>query len=210
MRYLGDLAGQSAGWKIADIAIIDELHPGPPIAVFEQHHLLAEQGLGGKSVSGNRARAQRHRRANNLTWLASKSAAWLTLSPSNGTLIPGGSTNVVVMINASANSLTASNYADTVFFTNASSVLGSTSRAVTLTVNAPLPLVLQGPVQVGGGGLRLTLSGTPGRDYAIQFSTNLNSWTNIFTVTNLSGSYLFTNTPAGGLGKGFYRAQQLP
>ena len=191
--------------------VIDATYLALPVLVVEPVGGLAAAGYaGGPFTPSGVSYALTNAGGTNLTWLASKAAAWLTLTPDNGTLIPGGSTNVVVTINASANSLAASNYADTVFFTNASSVLGSTSRAVTLTVNAPLPLVLQGPVQVGGGGLRLTLSGTPGRDYAIQFSTNLNSWTNIFTVTNLSGSYLFTNTPAGGLGKGFYRAQQLP
>ncbi len=89
-----------------------------------------------------------------LNWTASKTAAWVSLSQTSGSLNPGGSTTVNVSINTSANSLTAGTYNDTVSFVNTTSVNGNTTRALTLTVNPIPPGVLS--VSPAGG---LTSSG---------------------------------------------------
>ncbi len=70
-----------------------------------------------------------------LNWTANNSAAWLTLSPTSGSLAAGASTNVTATINANANSLAVSNYSDTIGFTNVTYGAGNTTRAVTLGVS---------------------------------------------------------------------------
>jgi hypothetical protein len=66
-----------------------------------------------------------------LNWTASKTAAWIDLSLSGGTLAPAESVTVTVTINANANSLAHGTYADNVTFTNTNSSV-SRYRGVTL------------------------------------------------------------------------------
>jgi hypothetical protein len=70
-----------------------------------------------------------------MNWTVSKTATWLTLSATSGSLAAGGGTNVTVSINANANSLAAGNYSDTVGFTNTTNGAGNTTRAVSLTAS---------------------------------------------------------------------------
>src|SRR5439155_4482170 len=72
--------------------------------------------------------------SNTLAWTAAKSANWLDLSATSGTLAPGVSTTVTVSINTNANSLAESSYSDTVTFTNTTNGIGNTTRPVNLFV----------------------------------------------------------------------------
>jgi PKD repeat protein/endonuclease/exonuclease/phosphatase family metal-dependent hydrolase len=78
----------------------------------------------------------------NMDWVATNTAAWVTVSPTNGTLASGASTNVRVSINGSANSLSAGGYSDTVVFTNTTNGAGSTTRPVSLTVESTFPVIV--------------------------------------------------------------------
>jgi phosphatidylinositol-3-phosphatase len=71
-----------------------------------------------------------------MVWAASNTANWLTLSPTNGTLAVGASTNITATINVNANSLSGGVYSDTISFTTANGA-GNTTRPVSLTVNNP-------------------------------------------------------------------------
>ena len=73
-----------------------------------------------------------------LDWTASAAAAWVTVSPANGSLTTGASVDVEVSINANANLLPQGSYNDVVTFTNVSSGYANT-RNVALTVNLPVP-----------------------------------------------------------------------
>ncbi len=87
-----------------------------------------------------------------LNWTASKTANWLTLSATSGTLAAGVGTSVTVSISANANSLASSTYTDTVSFTNTSNGAGNTTRAVSLTVNAVPAQLAAGPTSGFGPG----------------------------------------------------------
>jgi PKD repeat protein/endonuclease/exonuclease/phosphatase family metal-dependent hydrolase len=78
----------------------------------------------------------------NLTWSVTHSGAWVTVSPTNGILAAGTSTNVTVSINATANSLAVSSYTDSVLFTNLTNAAGTTTRSVNLTVTATFPIIV--------------------------------------------------------------------
>ena len=69
-----------------------------------------------------------------LSWRATPTSKWVSLLATNGTLAAGARTNITVTINASANSLTAGTYTNSISFTNLSNGLGSTNRWVSLTV----------------------------------------------------------------------------
>ena len=73
-----------------------------------------------------------------MNWTASNGQSWVTLSATGGTLAAGAGTTVTVSIGTGADSLAASStsYTDTVTFTNTTNNEGSTTRPVSLTVNA--------------------------------------------------------------------------
>jgi tetratricopeptide (TPR) repeat protein len=72
-----------------------------------------------------------------INWTASKNAAWLSLSGTEGRLTGSTSTTVVVFLNENTNTLAPGTYTDTVLLINATNGNGSTSRTVTLNVTAP-------------------------------------------------------------------------
>lgn len=53
------------------------------------------------------------------------------------------------------------------------------------------------------------LQGVAGRNYAIQWSSNLTAWNDLFTLSNLTGTVTLTNFPAT-VGTRFYRSILLP
>jgi hypothetical protein len=66
------------------------------------------------------------------------------------------------------------------------------------------------PQLLANGNLRMTMSGTTGRIYQLQASTNLLNWTDIRSLTNANGVLVFTNAPINGSTKGFYRLKEQP
>lgn len=69
-----------------------------------------------------------------LNWNVSKSAAWISLDSSSGTLAPNATATVTASINASANALAAGSYTDTLTFANTTNAVGNTTRGVSLSV----------------------------------------------------------------------------
>jgi PKD repeat protein len=72
----------------------------------------------------------------NLNWTATNTASWLTLSITGGTLAPGTGTNVIVSINANANSLSGGSYSDTISFANLNNGTGNTTRSASLIISS--------------------------------------------------------------------------
>ncbi|MGZ5467705.1 MAG: BACON domain-containing protein [Candidatus Aminicenantales bacterium] len=72
--------------------------------------------------------------ASTLSWTASRTRTWISLSAASGTLAAGDSTTVTVSINGSANSLVVGEYNDTITLTNTTNGNGNTSRPVALSV----------------------------------------------------------------------------
>lgn len=70
-----------------------------------------------------------------LSWTASKSANWVNLSKTSGTLAAGATTTVIVSINSNANTLSIGSHSNTVTFTNTTNGVGNTTRSANLTVN---------------------------------------------------------------------------
>jgi subtilisin family serine protease len=87
-----------------------------------------------------------------LSWAVAKSQNWVSLSATNGTLLPSAATNITVSINANGNNLAVSNYTDTVIFTNVTTGSGSTTRPVTLIVQAPISTIFLADFEDGTGG----------------------------------------------------------
>jgi len=110
-----------------------------------------------------------------LNWTASKTANWVSLSATSGSLAAGAATTVTVSLNSAANSLAAGSYNDTVSFANTTTCNGNTSRGVSLTVNSP------GQLAVTPAG-NLIASGTVGGPFS--------PGSILYTLTNSGGTTL--------------------
>jgi sugar lactone lactonase YvrE len=107
--------------------------PGGPFAPGAESYTITDGGV------------------SSLSWTASATQSWLSLSATSGTLGASGSTQVTASINAGANTLTAGTYTDTITFTNTTTGYTQT-EGVSLTVIAPpaasAPPVFSSPLGV--------------------------------------------------------------
>ena len=86
----------------------------------------------------------------------------------------------------------------------------ATGRVEVLVVSAPLPLVNQIVFRPGGGNHRLRFLGNGGQDYSVERSTDLITWTPLYsTNAPVHGIIEFedSNPPAG---QAFYRVLVMP
>ncbi|HLP58063.1 MAG TPA: FG-GAP-like repeat-containing protein [Candidatus Deferrimicrobium sp.] len=72
-----------------------------------------------------------------ISWTASKTVNWLSLSSTSGTLAAGASITFKINVNTNANTLAKGTYSDNVIFKNVTNNLGNTSRSISLNVAAP-------------------------------------------------------------------------
>jgi PKD repeat protein len=109
---------------------------GAALTVSPALGLTSSGPQGGAFNPGSQVYALTNSGGATLSWTVSKTASWVTLSATAGSLAVGTSTNVTVSINGNANSLAAGGHSDTVGFTNVTNGTGNTTRAVSLTVNS--------------------------------------------------------------------------
>jgi endonuclease/exonuclease/phosphatase family metal-dependent hydrolase len=125
-----------------DFAVPVSLASGALLAVSPAGGLSSLGHVGGPFSPTNETYVLSNSGNSNLTWNASKTASWVTLSSTAGTLAPNSNVTVTVSINANANALSAGSYLDTVVFTNTTNGAGSTTRSVSLTVNSTFPVIV--------------------------------------------------------------------
>ncbi len=106
-------------------------------------------------------------------WSATNTVNWLTVSPTNGILAAGSSTNIIVSINANANSLTGGSYSDNVVYAM-SNGSGQILQSVNLTVNNPSAQLSVSPSSL------YTTFGQPGGPFSPASQT--------YIVTNAGGA----------------------
>ncbi|HUW84930.1 MAG TPA: PKD domain-containing protein, partial [Phycisphaerae bacterium] len=105
------------------------------LSVTPANGLSSSGSVGGPFSPGSVSYTLTNSGAAAVDWTVGKSANWVSLSGTGGSLSPGASFTVVVTINSQANSLTGGTYNDTVTFTNVTNGAGNTTRGVSLTVN---------------------------------------------------------------------------
>lgn len=127
-----------------------------------------------------------------LNWTAAKTASWLNLSASSGSLAGGASTSVTVSLNASASSLAEGQYTDTVTFANTTNGIGNTTRSASLTVVPPATYT----VSYNGNG---STSGTAPNDQIKTENVNL-TLSGPGTLVRTGYTFSSWNTQADGSG----------
>jgi hypothetical protein len=76
--------------------------------------------------------------------------------------------------------------------------------------NAPPGPVFSPTGFLTNGGFGMTLSGTPGKTYVLQGSTNLFNWVPVNTNVPASSPFSLVDPGAANFRYRFYRAEQLP
>ena len=127
---------------IKDLLVPVQLVSGALLAVSPAGGLSSLGHVGGPFSPTNQTYVLSNSGDSNLTWTASKTANWVTLSATAGTIAPGSNDTVTVSLNANANSLSAASYSDTVVFTNTTNGAGSTTRSVSLIVESTFPVIV--------------------------------------------------------------------
>lgn len=143
-----------------------------------------------------------------LEWLAGNSANWVNLNSSGGFLLPGGTATVTVSLNNNAAALAAGLYQDTVLFTNRTTGLGSTSRAVALNVEvqAGLDVQVDLPGRNEAGEFQVAIQGAPGTQIVVEGSSDLKEWKIVTTGTiDQDGVMVIADPESVGQPKRFYK-----
>jgi hypothetical protein len=144
-----------------------------------------------------------------LDWTAGSTAAWLDFSASNGTLAPGSSTIVTVLINSNAETLTEGTYSDTFSFANSFDTSNTQLLSVTLRVAAPQEFILH---SLGSDGtFSMVVEAIAGTEVAIEASSDLANWT-AFSTNQVAadGTVTFSDLSITGARQRFYRARTNP
>ncbi|MBI2948845.1 MAG: immunoglobulin domain-containing protein [Verrucomicrobia bacterium] len=118
----------------------------------------------------------------------------------NGVPIAGATEKSLLLTNVSL--ADAGEYSATV-----SNLFGSeTSQSVTLKVTEPLRPVLSGLWRHGDGGVEFVMSGEAGREYHIEFSTDLRLWKRVATLRASQATSIYRNPDTVTEPRGFFRA----
>jgi len=108
---------------------------GAPVMVVSGGSVNAAGPVGGPFVPATTSFTVQNTGSGPMGWTATKTASWLTLSPTGGTIQPNGSTTVTATINSNANSLAQAGYTDTITFTNTTNGVGNATAGATLIVD---------------------------------------------------------------------------
>ncbi len=84
-----------------------------------------------------------------------------------------------------------------------------TSSNALLTVNLPLPVLLQSIAFLSVNQLQLVWSGDTGSSYAIEASTNMMDWVTVTNQVNTNGTFGFTDLLTTNFTRRFYRTHWL-
>ncbi|MFM7182849.1 MAG: tandem-95 repeat protein [Verrucomicrobiales bacterium] len=128
------VSGSDAAW-VDQVTFTPQTVPGS-LAVTPAPGFSPSGNFGGPFTPSSQAYTLSNTGGTSINWTAAKTAGWIDLSATSGTLAPGANTSVSVTLNSAANTLNIGNYNDTVTFANTTNGIGDTSRAVSLTVNA--------------------------------------------------------------------------
>jgi len=91
----------------------------------------------------------------------------------------------------------------------ASNLAGRVTSAVARLTLTGTP-ILQGLARLPDGTVRLDLSGTPNRNYAIEAAPDLAHWTVLTTIAYTNGIMPFIDPSAAAITNRFYRARLAP
>jgi hypothetical protein len=125
--------------------------------------------------------------------MVAKTASWLTLSATGGTLAPAAATTLTVTVNSTAASLAVGRYSDTLTFINTNNDAGNTTRSVTLSVLPLAPVMFGLPLFARGTSNTVSWYAVTGASsYEAQAATTAN-FSSPLTQPSTAASATFNN-----------------
>ncbi len=180
--------------------------PGPDFTVTPTNAFASAGTQGGPFSPSEQVYTLSNTNSISLPWGVTKSASWLAISATNGTLAAGASTNITVSINSTANSLSSGSYADSIRF-GLTATGAYITRSASLTVLLPPPPVVDftGSPTNGVEPLTVTFSDAStgnitGRAWDFGDTSTTNTTTNSVTHTFMVGNFsvrLIVSGPGG-------------
>jgi hypothetical protein len=119
----------------------------------------------------------------------------------NGVNLVGATTTACPILNAQATN--AGSY--TVVVTNAGGTITSAAAILTVTLPPAAPGHFDSACRLANGSVQLSMTGTPGRNYVVQCTSDWLTWTNLCSFTCPEGCYLFTDLSVTNHKQRFYR-----
>ncbi|MCF7675959.1 MAG: hypothetical protein K9M97_11485, partial [Akkermansiaceae bacterium] len=181
----------------------DNDHPAGTLAIAQATGLTSAGPGGGPFSPATGTYTLSNIADTSLDWEASTDAPWIDLSASSGTLAPGASVEVVVTLNAQAETLLPQTYSTTVAFTNTTHPNGNTSWKVNLTVFPPPQVPNQ--ISLTNDEVVLRFWGIPGTTYQIERSPDLKTWTPLASKTAAANGFIEFTDSSPPEWRGFYR-----
>jgi subtilisin family serine protease len=163
---------------------------------------LFSGGLGGPFAPAALAVALRNSGGAPLNWNATSDRGWLEVAPPSGTLAAGESTTVFLQLTEIADTLSTGERSGNVQFINAGSA-GSPPfiQPIRLQVNSRLE---HSSASVQNGRFEAALSAPTAGTYAVEYSTDLQNWETLTTVSSVNGAVSFDDA-VDAVGQRFYR-----
>ncbi len=191
----GGITGESNSFTVSGL---------PVLAVTPATGITATANFGGPATPSNASWTLSNTGTGTMNWSAAKTASWLTLSATGGTLTAGASTTVTATLDTSG--LAPGGHTDTITFTNISTSTGTSIRNVALTVTLPAPVLAAEPVVTGGTGNTIAWNAVPGvTSYEAQAADNA-AFTNALSSGWIAGAN-YTFTPLADGTAWHYRAR---
>jgi hypothetical protein len=195
-RGLG--SGASAPPSTTTVGVVESFSLPDDLVISPSADFSSIGGIGGPFAPPSQTYVLYDTLTNAMGWAASVSVPWVTLSAANGTLAGGGgSTNVVITLNAAANALPVGNYNGVVTFTN---LLSGVTQTHNLALTVSLPTIYSFPLNSDPGWSRQGQwafgqpTGQGGTAHGNPDPTSGATGLNVFGV-NLNGDY---STTVGG------------
>ena len=193
------IASNDADENPFDISLTGTGVPVGTLAVTPAGGLSSSGNFGGSFSPASQSYTLSNTGSASINWTAAKTATWLDLSATSGTLAAGANTTVTVSYAAAANTLAIGSYSDTVTFSNSTNSNGNTTRAVSLTVNPAAATVILGNLSptYDGNPKPVSVTTTPsGLSYSLTYAgspsapTNAGTYAVVATITdpNYTGS----------------------
>jgi len=154
-----------------------------------------------------------------INWTVSGTSNWLAFTPASGTIDSGSSVILTATVNGTANTLNTGIYIDTITFANTTDGQGNTTRAATLTVLPPPPLITSAVATSGAYGVMFSYQIVATNSPTSYGAAGLPSGLSVNTSTGLiSGTPTQTGTfnasicaiNAGGTGSAILALTVLP
>jgi hypothetical protein len=167
--------------------LVNALVPPDALQISPQTGFTSSGGMGGPFAVSSQDYVLTNGGSTTLTWAAASTASWLNVSPTGGTLGPGGSSmTVTVSLSSASTSLSLGTYGASVWFTNLSDGVVQ-SRPFTLSIIEP-PVITTEPTNqsvLGGATATFAVTAAGGLPLLCQWRFN---GVNLTDGGNISGS----------------------